>query len=177
MRNRLNFRPMTVFRETNSGRSPRHLVRSQSFGLKTFATASAILPQYFSRGPFFCSIWTPFAPPAVNRLTMFRSSSPPKWSPGSVMCTVKSKPTLSSMAHLISSFKVSGAHPPTRMSYGMSVSSNPWKATAYRKPREMTELRRGKLASWISVEVMCQWAKAPLGCQPLQPPRADSLPR
>jgi len=72
------------------------------------------------------------------------------------------------MAHLMSSFRASGARPPTRMSYGISSSLNPWKATAYLKPREMTELIRGKLASWISVEVMCQWAKAPLGChQPL----------
>jgi hypothetical protein len=35
-------------------------VRRQSLGSKTFATARAIRGQYFSRDPFFCSIWTPF---------------------------------------------------------------------------------------------------------------------
>jgi hypothetical protein len=51
--------------------------------------------------------------------------------------------TAPSMALLISDFReVAAVPPPMRMSDRL----DPWKATAYLKPREMTLLRRGKLA-------------------------------
>src|SRR5262249_58986281 len=64
------------------------------------------------------------------------------------------------MAVAISWLKEWGAAPPMRISKGISGSSKPWKATAWVKPREMIELRRGEFASWMSVEGMGQRAKA-----------------
>ena len=75
---------------------------------------------------------------------MFRGLSPPNPSSADAMRTVMPEPAIAALiAVLISSFSESGAAPPMRI----SGASAPWKATAWVKPRKMTELRRGKLAS------------------------------
>jgi len=80
----------------------------------------------------------------VSRLTTFRELLPSYPVSDGAMFTLMPEPaTAPSMALLISDFReVAAVPPPTRMSDRLE----PWKATAYLKPRVMILLRRGKLA-------------------------------
>ena len=77
------------------------------------------------------------------------------------------------MACLSRSFTSAGAVPPMSTP-GSSL--KPWKATAWAKRRDITELSSGKQTGLRSVEVMCQRTKAPPPRPPaLAPPRAGQL--
>ena len=126
----------------------------------TLAIASATSAQC-SRAVRLCSIWMPWAPPMVSRLTMLHGSSPPRTSSGSA--TRPERPSQQRPSRSLMRSPPSTLPPPFRRRRGSRCVrfQNRGRRRRGRSGGENTELSNGKLPGSMSTEVMCQVSLAP----------------